>query len=151
MVTDLEKREIEETEAQLQSQDVDVIAIAGDIRKREEIDRVVDAAAARWGQIDVLVNDAAVSPRQVPFLESSPDGWRNELETNIVGVLNTSQAVARVMVKSKTAGRIVNVSSINATRYRAGYNGQIPYNTSKAALDNITKGWPLSWHLKGFW
>ena len=94
----------------------------------------------KWGTIDILVNNAAIFPERVPFVDVTLDRWREVLDVNLLGVFCCTQAVALEMIRNKTAGRIINISSINAMRYRGGIFGQTQYNVSKAALDNLTKG-----------
>lgn len=92
------------------------------------------------GEIHILVNNAAVFPERIPFLDVTLERWFEVLDVNLLGVFRCTQAVAAEMVRQKTAGRIVNISSINAIRYRRATFGQTQYNVSKAALDNLTKG-----------
>src|SRR5688572_31471241 len=99
------------------------LACVCDLRDRPVVEKMVDAAVGRWGRIDVLVNNAAVFPKRVPFLEQSYDDWNDVLQINVMGTFHVTQAVARSMMQTKTPGRIVNVSSLNSTHYRPGATG----------------------------
>lgn len=127
---------------ELSRESADVLACLADLRDRPAIDRMVAAAVERWGRIDVLVNNAAVFPRRVPFLEQTYDDWNDVLQINVMGTFHVTQAVARVMARAG-GGRIINISSLNSTHYRPNATGITQYGASKAALNNMTKGWAL--------
>ena len=111
-----------------------------DVRADDQIRDMVDAVVKQWGAIHILVNNAAIFPERIPFSDMSVDRFDEVLSVNLLGVFRCTQLVAREMIKTKTPGRIINISSINATRYRRKTFGQSQYNVSKAALDNLTKG-----------
>lgn len=110
------------------------------LREQSQVQEMVQAAARGWGALDILVNNAAVFPERVPFPDVSFDQWYEILNVNLFGAFRCTQAVARVMIHHRTPGRIINISSLNAQRYRRGTYGQWQYNVSKAALDNFSKG-----------
>jgi 3-oxoacyl-[acyl-carrier protein] reductase len=113
---------------------------ACDIRSEEQVEAAMQAIADEWAGLDVLVNNAAVFPERVPFTEVSFEQWKEVIDVNLFGSYRCSQAAARHMIARQMPGRIVNISSLNALRYRRGTYGQTQYNVSKAALDNLTKG-----------
>ena len=121
----------------------EALAAVCDVRHRRIVDAAVQGAMQRWGRVDVLINNAAVFPARVPFLDQTCEQWNDVLQVNVMGAFHATQAVARCMAKSSLGGRIVNVSSLNATHYRAGATGITQYGASKAALENMTKGWAL--------
>lgn len=143
IVTARTPSQVESVAAQLRAAGADVLAFAGDLRDRGAVDHMVNGAVSRWGRIDVLVNNAAVFPTRVPFLDQTYEDWNDVLQINVMGTFHVTQAVARAMVRTGTAGRIINISSINSTHYRPGATGITQYGASKAALDNMTKGWAL--------
>jgi len=94
------------------------------------VDRIVDAR----GRIDVLVNNAGiVRDNLLGMLED--DDIHAVLDTNIGGVFNLTRAVSRHMI-SKRSGRIVNLSSVAATK---GGRGQSNYAASKGAIEAFTR------------
>jgi 3-oxoacyl-[acyl-carrier protein] reductase len=94
------------------------------------VDRIVDAR----GRIDVLVNNAGiVRDNLLGMLED--DDIHEVLDTNIGGVFNLTRAVSRHMI-SKRSGRIVNLSSVAATK---GGRGQSNYAASKGAIEAFTR------------
>jgi NAD(P)-dependent dehydrogenase (short-subunit alcohol dehydrogenase family) len=94
------------------------IAVRADVSKRPDVERLVAATIARYGRVDVLVNNAAILKR-TPFLEISEDEWDEIISINLKGYFLCAQAVAREMVKRRS-GVIVNMSS--ASEELAGIN-----------------------------
>jgi NAD(P)-dependent dehydrogenase (short-subunit alcohol dehydrogenase family) len=143
VVTGVDATEVAAAATEFHARGADVLPAPCDVRDRAAVDRLVESAVARWGKIDVLVNNAAVFPARTPFLEQTYQEWNDVLQVNVMGAFHVTQAVARTMTQTKVAGRIVNVSSLNSTHYRPGATGITQYGASKAALDNMTKGWAL--------
>ena len=106
-----------------------------DVRKAASVMAAVDAIVARFGRIDVLVNNAGIYPNS-PVLEMDEAEWDAVFATNIKGAFLVARAVARVMVERGEGGRIVNVSSGAAV---SGRVGGAHYCSSKAALNMFTR------------
>lgn len=106
-----------------------VVPYVFDIRKREQIDALVDSVIERWKSIDVLINNSGLAvPETVDQI--TEDGWGKVLETNLRGVMQLVRAVLPHMTRNEF-GDIVNVSS------QAGKNGyaDVPsYCASKFGL-----------------
>lgn len=117
-----------------------------DVTVEDDVSRLVEAALALRGRIDVLVNNAARGMRFVnerfmteprPFWEAAPDAWRLVIETNILGVFLVSRVVVPHMLAAGR-GSIVNVTINRSTMVRRGFS---PYGPSKAALEAMTAVW----------
>ena len=94
-----------------------------DVMDRGRAEAALAHTIAKWGGVDVLVNNAGVMDR-APFLEMTDDFWWGVLGINLYGTFLMSQTVARHMVARKRGGRIVNVASNsgkNGGRGRAAY------------------------------
>ena len=117
------------------------LAVHGDVQDPEAVQSFVDAAAAGFGGLDVVVNNAAVFPPH-PILETSyvdwQAAWRETLAINLVGPANVCWCAARHM---GPGGRIVNVSSRGAFR---GEKSQPAYGASKAGLNSLTQSLALA-------
>lgn len=106
-----------------------------DVREQANFERVRDALLERWGSIEVLVNNAAITAAQ-PVLDITPDEFDAVLAVNLRGTFIGSQVLGRHF-KSKGYGRIVNIASL------AGQNGGTAtgahYAASKGAILTLTK------------
>jgi len=114
------------------------LAIPIDVRKPEEIDKLVEQTMAEFGRIDILVNNAG-GAFKVELEKLSVNGWDTVINLNLRGTFLFSQAVGKVMIQQKK-GNIINISSI------AGLTGDpfsAHYGASKAGIINFTK--TLSW------
>ena len=90
---------------------------------------------AEAGHVDVLANVAGIL-HIAPFLEVGREDWERVLAVNLTGVFFLSQAVARIMVDKKTAGRIVNVSSVHAV---VSEPNAAPYTATKGGLEAMSR------------
>lgn len=107
-----------------------------DVTDRATIDAMVSDVLARFGRIDVLVNNAGITQdaRLVKMTEAQFDAV---IAVNLKGVFNCTQAVAQTMIE-QGAGSIINTSSIAGTY---GNFGQTNYAASKAGVIGMTKTW----------
>jgi NAD(P)-dependent dehydrogenase (short-subunit alcohol dehydrogenase family) len=85
--------------------------------------------------VDVLANVAGIL-HIAPFLEVTRGDWERVLAVNLTGAFFLSQAVARIMVEQRTAGRIVNVSSVHAV---VSEPNAAPYTATKGGLEAMTR------------
>ena len=113
---------------------VETLAIACDVRDREQVAALVEAALAGFGRIDVLVNNAGYG--LYGRIEDTPDeAFRDLLETNVLGVHHAIRAVLPHM-RRRASGHIVNVGSVVGKRSWP-YHGA--YAASKFALTGLTQ------------
>ncbi|MEM0906005.1 MAG: SDR family NAD(P)-dependent oxidoreductase [Pseudomonadota bacterium] len=128
----------EETLAQIGPPDR-VRFIECDVCEKLDVRNLIAATLDAFGEINVLVNNAAVTGG-APFLELSEDDYDRVLAVNLKGPLFLSQAVAKVFVEAVESGRppgsIVNMSSVNAV---FALTAQVAYSISKAGLTQLTK------------
>jgi NAD(P)-dependent dehydrogenase (short-subunit alcohol dehydrogenase family) len=101
----------------------------------------VDAVVERFGRIDVLVNNAGISPSRAGVSDMTLDLWRKIFAVNLEGPLRMSQCVAPVM-RDGGGGSIVNIGSMAG--YHAG-SAVSAYGASKAALLNISRTMAMEW------
>ena len=111
-----------------------VAAVAADVRRHDEAERLVAAAVDELGRLDVLVNNAGVG-RFAPIGDLSVDAWLETIETNLSGVFYCCRAAVPVM-KGNGGGWIVNVSSLAG---KHPFAGGVAYCTSKAGLNALTE------------
>ncbi len=115
-----------------------------DVGERLDVRNMVAATLDAFGDIDVLVNDAAILVK-ADFLDLDPADFDRVLRVNLKGAFLCGQAVARHMVErikaGGTPGAIINLSSVNAIFAIAD---QVPYSVSKGGLSQLTRVMALS-------
>jgi 3-oxoacyl-[acyl-carrier protein] reductase len=111
-----------------------VLGVAADASKREDVERLIEAARERFGRIDVVVNNAGMTRDQL-LVRMKDDDWDQVLDTNLRGVFLMTRAAAKVMMRQKS-GRIINISS---TAGAMGNPGQVNYSAAKAGVIGLTK------------
>jgi 3-oxoacyl-[acyl-carrier protein] reductase len=124
---------------------VAALAVQVDVSIPQQCEKLVAAAVAHFGALDVLVNNAAYFAL-VPLLEAGADEAARFLDTNVLGPLHCARALARWAIEAKRTAVIVNVSSIAGARPAPGCG---LYSASKAALDSLTRSMALEWTPKG--
>ncbi len=102
----------EQTLAQVRAAGSDGCVIAGDVGRVHDAHSVVDAAVAKLGRIDVLVNNAGVE-RNAPFLDVSEADYDLVLDVNLKGAFFMTQAFVHHLRDTRRGGRIVNISSVH--------------------------------------
>lgn len=110
------------------------IAVPGDVSKVDQVDALINAAMEKWGQIDVLVNNAGIT-RDTLLLRMKPEDWQAVIDLNLTGVFLCTRAVSKIMLKQKS-GRIVNITSVAG---QMGNPGQANYSAAKAGVIGFTK------------
>ncbi|HVH05315.1 MAG TPA: SDR family NAD(P)-dependent oxidoreductase [Myxococcota bacterium] len=124
----------ERTRAEIAAAGGEALAVATDVRDGEQVARAVAAAEARFGGLDVLVNNVGGTFRR-PFLEIEEKGWDALIRANLKSVLHGTRAAAPRLV-ARGGGSIVNVVSIEAVRAAPLY---APYAACKAAVVSFTQ------------
>ena len=131
---------------QLQAQGLPVEVIELDVTDAGSIDQAVATVRARHGRLDILVNNAGVFRDDLDKhpSEQSLDAWRETFETNVFGLVATTQAFLPLL-RGSTSARIVNVSSVlgslalHADPTSPIYDFKMPaYNVSKSAVNAWT-------------
>ncbi|MBN9743945.1 short-chain dehydrogenase [Amycolatopsis sp. A1MSW2902] len=115
------------------------LAVATDVRDPRQCDRLVEAALAEFGQVDVLVNNAGIGTA-VPALREEPDEFRKVIDVNLNGAYWMAQACGRAMGPGSS---IVNVASVLGLI--KSYVPQAAYAASKAGLIGLTRDLAQQW------
>jgi 3-oxoacyl-[acyl-carrier protein] reductase len=120
----------------------EAMALGGNVAVAEHRRRMVDATLARFGRLDLLVNNAGItSPGRKDILEATEEGWDTVFGTNLKGPFFLSQRAANEMIRQIREGvipdgRIINISSISA--YAVSTN-RADYCMTKAAMGVMTQ------------
>ena len=109
--------------------------VQADVRKEDDVRRLVDRTVERFGRLDVAVNNAGTEGKPGPITEQTAERFAATFETNVLGVLLSMKHEARVM-KGQGSGNIINISS---TYGHEGAAGASIYVGSKHAVEGITK------------
>ena len=115
------------------------LPIAADVSSKSQVDAMFDALLARFGTIDVLVNNAGDIYAARHFLEGDEAWWDHVLGVNLKGAFLCSLRAAHVMAR-KGAGNIIHMSSGGATR---AHRGNVAYDASKGGIEAMTRAMAL--------
>jgi NAD(P)-dependent dehydrogenase (short-subunit alcohol dehydrogenase family) len=120
----------------------DVLVCQVDVADRAQIEWMVEHSVQRFGRVDILVNNAAVTgkPATAPFLECSEASLDHIIDVNLKGVFHGSQVVARQMIAAGIRGSIVHVSSVGA--FAAQEHASV-YCATKAAVASLAQSMAL--------
>jgi meso-butanediol dehydrogenase/(S,S)-butanediol dehydrogenase/diacetyl reductase len=109
--------------------------VQADISRESDVKALIDSTMEQMGQIDVLVNNAAMF-YESDFLTESTDKWHRVFDVIVDGAYLCSKYAANAIISGGKQGTIVNISSINGSR-ALQYSSH--YNAAKGALDQLTR------------
>jgi len=109
--------------------------IQADVSEPDAVEKTFNEIEQLWGGLDILINNAGISLRH-PFLEITPQEWRQVIKVNLNGVFYIAQAAAKLMEE----GVIANMGSTNGI---LGYPYYADYNASKAGVIELTRSMAL--------
>jgi dihydroanticapsin dehydrogenase len=116
--------------------------ITCDIKKKNEVQNVLEQTIKKFGKLDILVNNAGIFPKIKLLHEIEEEEWNEVLDVNLTGQFRfTKEAIPHLQ---KTSGCIINISSDAGLKAYQGFNADA-YSASKAALIVLTKCWALEY------
>ncbi len=110
------------------------IYIKCDVSKSAEVDNLIAGAIAKFGRLDVMVNNAGIGGLG-GILEATDESWQQTIGVNLTGVFYGARAAARVMKESGIKGSIINMSSILG---KVGLASAISYCSAKGGVVQLT-------------
>lgn len=116
-----------------------------DVTAPRSIEGAFEAAEARFGPVEIVVNNAGVTSTRLA-LEQDEASWDKVLDTNLKGVWLVAQCAGRRMIAHGVNGAIVNIASILGLRVAGSV---APYAISKAGVVQMTKALALEWARHG--
>ena len=119
---------------QVASEFPNVLAYKADIANKKEVEAMVAFAKERFGQIDILINNAGVSCTGL-IQDVTQEEWEKVLSINLTGVFNCTQAVLPDMIY-RNNGKIINISSVWGM---VGASNEVAYSATKAGVIGFTK------------
>jgi len=126
---------IEALADQIRAMGSEALAVTADLGLETETQRIVDETLARFGRIDILINNAAIIHPRLDLVDFDPALWRQVIEVNLTAPALLTRAVLPSMVENRS-GRIINISSIGGRR---GGKGRSAYRVTKAGLISLTE------------
>lgn len=106
-----------------------------DLKNRTAINQIMECIESDFGRLDILINNAAIRQHKVT-IEVSEEEWDEVMSVNLKGAFFCAQEAAKIMVKHKTGGKIINIAS------QLGHvvaKNRVAYCVSKAGLVHLTK------------
>jgi dehydrogenase/reductase SDR family protein 4 len=119
----------------------DALAIPAHVGHKDDLRKLVELMIARFGGIDILVNNAAANPAYGPLLEMDEGVFDKIFSVNVKGPLALCRLVQPIMAR-RGGGAILNISSVGGIRPEPGLG---LYSVSKAALLSLTKVMAAEW------
>lgn len=135
ILADIDFNALKQVKTELERYTEDVLIFECDITDEKRVFEIIDVVEKQFGNIDILINNAAIWRMFKSFTEITNDEWKRFLDINIMGVVHFTKAVLPLM-KEKGYGRIINVASV------AGIYGNADmttYSATKGAVISLTK------------
>ncbi|GGH53459.1 glucose 1-dehydrogenase [Frigidibacter albus] len=133
VIADIDESRLTATAKEIGTPDT-VLAIRTDVAKKADVDAMIAAAVARFGRIDILLNNAGICP-VADFLDFTEEQYDQTLAVNLRGAFFGTQGAGRQMIAQGGGGVIINMSSINS-----GLANPVcaPYAISKGGMNQVT-------------
>lgn len=128
------EKQAKQIKKELQEQGINIEICKADVSKREEVKKLVKFTLNKFGNIDVLINNAGIAKLQM-FNDITDSDWNEMIGTNLNSVFYTTQEVLPNMIHNKN-GCVINISSIWGL---VGASCEVAYSVSKAGIDGMTK------------
>jgi 3-oxoacyl-[acyl-carrier protein] reductase len=109
------------------------IAVHGDVAKKADVTKLVDATLASFGRLDILVNNAGVF-RFAPLEDVTEEEFHREFDINVLGIILATQAAEKHF--GADGGSVINITSVAG---RSAIPTSVVYSATKAAIDSITR------------
>lgn len=126
---------VQETVDAIEQRGGQAIGVIADVSQKSEVDRLFDTALERFGDVNVLVNNAGLVSETRHFLHGDEAWWDRVLATNLKSVFLCSHRAAWLMAR-RNGGCIISMSSGGATR---AHRGSVAYDASKGGIEAFTR------------
>ena len=137
--------ELEATAEQVREIGTESLVCQSDFTDRAQVSGVVPAVLAKFGRIDILVNNAAIIHPRIDLVDLGDDTWYDVIEVNLNAAAMLTKAVMPTMIEQRS-GNIINISSIGG---RSGARGRSAYRVTKTALISLTQSLAAELHEHG--
>lgn len=134
VITGRNEADLAATEKEIQALGVKTLAVAADLEKAEDVEKLVSKAFEVFGTVDILFNNAGHSHATTP-IDATDEEWQSQLDIHLMACVRTCRLIIPKMREQKW-GRIINMSSMYGI---APGSGVADYNAAKAAVINYTR------------
>lgn len=134
-VVDIDTAPLESLRTELEARGRRVLAFGCDIRDEEGVRDVVRETLDRFGSVEILVNNAALWRRSLPFMQTDAAMWKRYIDVNILGTMYFTRAVLDSMLE-RAYGRIINIASVAGVY---GIGSYVDYSMTKGAVIAFTR------------
>ncbi|WP_171126078.1 MULTISPECIES: SDR family oxidoreductase [unclassified Ruegeria] len=141
VISSRKETDLQDAKAHLEARGISVDYIVADNRKDDDLVALSDQSIAKLGRVDILVNNAGATWGS-PAVDHAMEAWDKLMDLNVRSVFRLSQLIARDSMIPNGNGRILNLASIAGLK---GNKGIVAYNTSKAAVVNLTRALAHEW------
>ncbi len=148
MIADASPENLKNAKADFSLNMASVGFVLADVSKDTQVNHMIDATIERFGHIDILVNNAGIYP-MTPLMDMTPKDFERVLSVNLEGAFLMTQAAAKQMIKQKSGGKIINITSIDALHPSS--IGLAHYDASKHGLWGFTKNAALELAQHNIW
>ncbi|MCI5074483.1 SDR family NAD(P)-dependent oxidoreductase [Oricola sp.] len=136
-VAEIDAERAGEVRDALEKTGCDALVVEADVRKGDEVRRLIEAVDSRFGRLDVLVNNVGdYLGFKTEFVESDEDQWQALYEVNLLHMFHVTKAAIPLMRRSGKGGSIVNLSTVEAFR---GIPLTVAYAAFKSAITGFTQ------------
>jgi NADP-dependent 3-hydroxy acid dehydrogenase YdfG len=135
IITGRRKERLDELEKELVKFKVKILPLNFDVRKNNDVAKVINNLPDEWKKIDILVNNAGLAAGLDHVNEGNTDDWDRMIDTNVKGLLYVTRAVSPLMV-ARNKGHIFNIGSIAG---KSAYENGNVYCATKSAVDSLTR------------
>ena len=132
---------LQDLASQLQKEGIQALALSMDVTDPASVTQGFDRAQAQFGMINVVVSNAGAATDK-PALALTTEEWSQVMDINLKGSWVVCSEAARRLVDAKQPGSLINVTSILGHRVAGSV---LPYTTSKAGLEQMTRAMALEW------
>ncbi|MHB8618533.1 MAG: SDR family NAD(P)-dependent oxidoreductase [Chloroflexota bacterium] len=132
--------EIEAVAAEIAAAGGQALAVPCDVARRHDAERLMGRTVDEFGHLDVLVNNAGISPYYKPAEQLLEEEWRQVLDTNLTGTFLCCQAAAQALAASH--GCVVNITSVGGT---VALRRLAAYCAAKGGVEALTRVLALEW------
>ncbi|MFL5591631.1 MAG: SDR family oxidoreductase [Ktedonobacteraceae bacterium] len=129
------QQKAEEVQQTIEKNNGKVLVLQADVSQYQQAIGLIQQTVEHFNRLDIMVNNAGMEIHS-PFLDVSEEHWDRVLNVDLKGAFFCAQAAAREMVKRKTAGRIINISSIHED---IAMPQNAPYCCAKGGLRMMTR------------